>query len=133
MRTLTDLADESLVGPERLSEWHQQTKHCMALASPDLDPEELNYIISKEISELNKNSTAILRHLAALTVIIPFDSHHSPLYSNKTDAHQVQRSGYTAWIAAKPVWNSALSSPDPVEFAQLLGASVTQHTLSIPS
>ena len=63
MRTLTASADESLLTPETLSEWHQQTtKRRMALASSVLDPGEL-YIITKEVSELliNKNSKAILR------------------------------------------------------------------------
>ena len=64
MRTLRALANESLLTPETLSEWHQQTtKCCMAIASSVLDPGELNYIVTKEVSELsiNKNSKAILR------------------------------------------------------------------------
>lgn len=53
----------------------------MASASHDLG--ELNYTISREMSELNKNSKAILRHLTTLLVIVPFDSQHSPVYINK--------------------------------------------------
>ena len=100
----------------------------MGLASALLGPGELSYIVTKGISELsiNKNSKAILRSLATLPVItIPFDSHHSPLYSNKIDAHQVQLSGYKLDCSPNQSGTSALSSPDPVVFAQLLGASVT--------
>lgn len=117
-----DCHRQSLLASEPLLEWHQHTKYCLALASPDLDLEERNYIITKEISQLNKNSKAILRHLTTLTVIISFDFHTALFIVTEADACQVQGSGRTAWIVAKPVWTSALSSPDPVESAQLLGA-----------
>ena len=64
MRTLTALAVESLLTPETLSEWPQETTKCyMGLASALLGPGELSYIVTKGISELsiNKNSKAILR------------------------------------------------------------------------
>lgn len=77
LRTLTASADESLPAPEALSEWHQQTKPGRAPAGQDLG--ELNYVLTKAITELIKNSKAILRHLTTLTAIIPFDSHHSPV------------------------------------------------------